>query len=494
MKRFRLKYFFLAILSGFFTAISFPKINAFYFVWIAFIPIIYVSLRNCVKNSLVYGFVFGFTCYAISLYWMFPFLKYNTNTIQSLIVSVLLWTYLSLYFAFWTGSLSFSRRHFHPIISSLYASTSWVMLEYIRTYFLTGFGWNLLGYSQSSFIYIIQFADIIGVYGISFLIVFINMLLYYWLNDLKGKKFILCAISVFLLVFAYGYIKTNNYANPYGEEIAVGIVQPNIDQYKKWDDKYSNEIIETIRNNTEEFKDKNLDLIVYPETVLPGYLQYEGNIIDLVDEISKYAKLNLFSGPSYDDKGIYNSVFAVTEKGKILEKHDKNHLVIFGEFVPFKKILAKYFGVLNSLGDFSKGKYMNVLKFDTIFVGTTICSENFFPNLSRKLVLNGAKILTNHTNDAWFFDSFAPYQHFVMNIFRAVENRKNVIVATNTGISAVIDSAGNVVKKTNLNENISFTSEAYKNDIITVYDRIGNVFCYLCMFFTVFIIVIVFII
>lgn len=494
MKQFRLKYFFLAILSGFLVAISFPKINAFYFAWIAFIPIIYVSLRNCVKNSLVYGFVFGFTCYLISLYWMFPFLKYNTNVIQALIVSFLLWTYLSLYFSFWSGCLSFSRRHFHPIVSSLYAASSWVLLEFVRTYFLTGFGWNLLGYSQSSFLYIIQFADIFGVYGVSFLIIFINMLLYYWINDVKGKNFILYAVCLFILVLGYGYIKINKYSNPYGEKITVGIVQPNIDQYKKWDEKYSNEILNTIKENVDKIKNENLDLMVYPETSLPGYLQYEGNIIDFVEEVSTYAKMNLFSGPSYNDMEIYNSVFAVIGKGKVLEKHDKNHLVVFGEFIPFKKILSKYFAVLNSLGDFSKGKYMNVLKFDNVFVGTTICSENFFPNLSRKLVLNGAKILTNHTNDAWFFDSYAPYQHFVMNIFRAVENRKNVIVSANTGFSAVIDSVGNVIKRTELNENISFTSEAYQNDIITVYDKIGYMFCYLCMFFTMFIIVIVFII
>ena len=494
MKKFRLKYFCLAILSGIFVAISFPKINAFYFAWIAFIPIIYTSLRNCVKNSLVYGFVFGFTCYAISLYWLFPFLKYNTTVIQAIFCSILLWCYLSLYFSLWSGMLSFSRRHFHPIVSSLYAASSWVMLEYVRTYFLTGFGWNLLGYSQASFSYIIQFADLFGVYGISFVIVFVNMLLYYWLDGLKGKRFFLYVICLFVLMFVYGYIKINIYSNSYGEKINIGVVQPNIDQYKKWDDKYSNEILDTINENAKNFKDMNLDLIVYPETSLPGYLQYEGNIIDLVANVSAYAKMSLFSGPSYDDNGIYNSVFSVNEKGLVLEKHDKNHLVVFGEFIPFKKILARYFGVLNSLGDFSKGKYMNVLKYKNIFVGATICSENFFPSLSRKLILNGAKILTNHTNDAWFFDSYAPYQHFVMNIFRAVENRKNVIVSANTGISAIIDSTGKIIKRTNLNENISFISEAYQNDIITIYDKIGDVFCYLCMLFTMFIIVIVFII
>ena len=137
---------------------------------------------------------------------------------------------------------------------------------------------------------------------------------------------------------------------------------------------------------------------------------------------------------------------------------------------------------------------MNVLKYKSMNVGATICSENFFPNLSRKIVLSGAKILTNHTNDAWFLDSYAPYQHFVMNVFRAIENRKNVIVSANTGISSVIDSAGNITKITSVNKAESFITDAYQNNVITVYDKIGNIFCYICMFFTMFIIVIVFII
>ena len=495
MKKFRLKYFSLAILSGFLLAISFPKINAFYLVWVAFIPIIYTSLRNCVKNSLVYGFVFGFTCYAVSLFWMFPFLKYNTNTIQALIVSALLWSYLALYFSVWSGMLSFSRRHFHPIVSSLYAASSWVILEYVRTYFLTGFGWNLLGYSQYSFLYIIQFSDVFGVYGISFLIVFINMLLYFWLYDSRGKIFFVYVVSLFIIFGAYGYIKINHYSNPFGNELKVGVVQPNIDQYKKWDEKYIKENLDAITKLVTNFKDKDLDLTVYPETVLAGYLQYEGEIIDFVEEVSPYGKMNLFGGASYDDSDkIYNSIFAVTAKNKILEKHDKNHLVIFGEYIPFKNILSRYFGILNTLGDFSKGKYMNVLRYKDMYVGATICSENFFPNLSRKYVLGGAKILTNHTNDAWFFDSYAPYQHFVMNIFRAIENRKNIIVSANTGISAIIDSAGNVLKFVGVNKEDAFVGQAYQNDIITIYDKIGNIFCYICMFFTMFIIVIVFII
>ncbi len=494
MKKFKLKYCLFAILSGFLLAVSFPKINAFYFVWVAFIPILYSSLRNGVKLSLVYGFICGFTCNVVSLYWLFPFLRYNTNTIQALICSVLLWTYLSAFFSIWTGLISLVKRHFVPTLLILFTASSWVFLEFVRTYLFTGFGWNLLGYSQISFPYIIQISDITGVYGVSFVIISVNSLMYYWLKDTKRKIYLLIAVCIVVCLSVYGYIKINKYSNPYGEKISVGIVQPNIDQYKKWNKSYVNEILNIIKQNTVKFKDKNIDLLVYPETVLPGYLEYEQNIKDFVKEISDCSKLSLIGGASFNNKNIYNSVFAIKNDGSILDKHYKNHLVIFGEFIPFRDILSKYFDILNSLGDFSKGIYMNTFNYDKLFIGSTICSENFFPNLSRKLVLNGAKILTNHTNDAWFFDSFAPYQHFVMNIFRAIENRKNVIVCANTGLSAIIDCAGNVYKLTNINENISVISDAYQNSNVTVYTKIGNIFSYICIIFVIFTVAIVFII
>lgn len=495
MKKFRFKYFFLSILSGLLLALSFQKINAFYFVWIAFVPLIYCCLRNCVKNSLIYGFVSGLVCYSVSLYWMFPFLSHNIqSTPQALLTSSLLWIYLSTYLSLWSGFLSFTRRHFHPVLSSLFAAAAWVMLELTRTYFLTGFGWNLLGYTQASFIYAIQIVDVVGVYGVSFLIIIINMLLYYWMQDSRNKKYLVYSILIFAAVIGYGIVRTTKYSQTYGEKISAGVVQPDIDQYKKWDDSYTSEILQTLRGDVQYFRDRQIDLIVYPETVLPGYVQTDDEILEVVRELSGFASLSLIGSPSIDDNLVYNSVFAFKSDGTILNRHDKNHLVIFGEYIPFRKFLSRYFGILNSLGDFSKGRAMQIFRYQNIVVGATICSENFFPNLFRKSVVNGSRILTNHTNDAWFLDSFAPHQHFVMNIFRAVENRKNIIVSANTGISAIIDCSGNVIAKTQIGQNISFISDAYQNEDITVYDRIGDVFAYMCVFFALFIIVLVFVI
>lgn len=494
MKNFKVQYFVLTLISGFLLALTFEKINAFYLAFTAFIPIIYISLKNPVRRTLIYGFFFGISFWTVSLYWMFPFIKYNTDTIQAVIVSVLLWSYLSLYFSLWAATLSFSRRHFKPIMSCFFASCSWVTFEFIRTYFLTGFGWNLLGYSQSHFNYFIQISDLTGVYGVSFIIILINMLLYYWLKDSKEKRFLYAAIIIFVLILFYGYARTNKFFDFYGDKLSVGIVQPNIDQYKKWDEKYSNEILDTIKNNVEKFTDKNLDIIVYPETSLPGYFGYDEKISEFVRFLSYFGKLNLIGMPDYENKLMYNSVFAIKNEAAVLAKHNKNHLVVFGEYIPFRKLLSKYFTIFNSLGDFEKGSEMNVFEYENMRIGATICSENFFPDLSRSLVSKGATILTNHTNDGWFLNTYAPYQHFVMNIFRAIENRKNIIVCANTGISAVISCNGNITAYAGLNENTALICDAYQNNDISIYDKIGDTFSYFCIFITMLFIFLIFII
>lgn len=494
MKKFRFKHLVASVISGLLLALTFEKINAFYLAFISFVPIIYVSLKNPVRRTLIYGFFFGISFWAVSLYWMLPFIKYNTDNMQAVIICTLLWSYLSLYFSLWAATLSFSKRHLKPIMSCFFASCSWVAFEFVRTYFLTGFGWNLLGYSQTHFNCFIQIADITGVYGVSFVIIFINMLLYYWLKDSKEKRFLYVAMIIFIFILVYGYVRTDKFFDAYGEKLSAGIVQPNIDQYKKWDAKYSDEILDTIKNNVEKFSDKKLDIVVYPETSLPGYLERDEKISEFVRFIAYFGKLNLIGMPSYDNKLIYNSVFAIKNDSAILAKHNKKHLVVFGEYIPFRKFLSKYFEIFNSLGDFERGIQMNVFEYENMCIGATICSENFFANLSRTLVTNGAKILTNHTNDGWFLDTYAPYQHFVMNVFRAIENRKNVIVCANTGISAVISCNGSVTASSQLNENTVLICDVYQNDDMTVYDKIGDSFSYFCIFITVFFIFLIFII
>ena len=483
------RFLVLSILSAVFLSLSFPKFNIFILVWVCLIPLIHCVLNGRMFFAIMCGFITGLIFAVISIYWMLPFLEANTRSFSnSLILSSIVWIYLALYFVIWAGLLNFAKNYLKDIKLILFSAALWTVLEYIRTYAMSGFPINLLAYSQSSFYTIIQIADISGVYGVSFVIVVINMLLYFYLQN-KDKRYLIVSAIIILSLLFYGLIRVNKFDGEYGDKkINVGVVQPNIEQYKKWNAKYAAVILDTLCENADFFEDKNIDMLIYPETVLPRRLEENKDVQRAIRYISYVAKLTLIGGMSDENKKRYNSVFILSQDGEIIGKYKKRHLVIFGEYLPFRNLLSGFLKSLYSLNpsdELSKEKELTVFKFDDITLGINICSENFYPYLSRNLVLKGANILTNHTNNAWFWDMATPYQHFAMNIFRAVETRKNLIVAANTGISAIISSNGKCMAKTKMDENISFTGHAYTNNYRSLYIMIGDIFVYMCMIFSI---------
>jgi apolipoprotein N-acyltransferase len=342
-----------------------------------------------------------------------------------------------------------------------------------------------LGYSQSPFIYIIQFADIFGVYGISFLIIFINFLLFYRIYN-KNKKYLITAFIIISLLLVYGFARINQISKINDKnEIKIGVVQPNIVQHKRWNKKYKRSIITKIKNITQYFEDKGTDILLYPETVLPGYLDEDKDIEELVNYMSSYSKISLIGGMSTEKYKVYNSIFVVSNQGNLIDKYKKKHLIVFGEYIPFHGFLEKFFSGFISNNNLTNEIDLKVFNFDKYRIGINICSENYYPYLSRELVLKGATLLTTHSNDAWCDGLSYPYQHFVLNIFRAVENRKFLIVASNTGISGVIAPTGKVIRKTKNQEKVCFEEIVYTNNYITVYDKIGDLFVYVCMIYVV---------
>jgi len=488
IKNDKFKYLFFSVLSGILLSLSFQKFNIFILAWVSLIPLIHCIIKNDIKNSIILGFITGFVCDVIYLYWMFPFLLLNTNKIfDSFVVAMLTWLYFSLYFLVWAAALNYSKNFFNSkILISVFASFVWIILEYAKTYLFTGLPWNFISYSQALCTPIIQIVDIAGVYGLSFVIILINMLLYFWWAG-KRLKYLIYSVLIVLSLLFYGSMKMSEFDSDYGiKKITAGIVQPNVDQYKKWDDSFRTEIVNSLYENAKYFTNKNVDIIVYPETVLPGFLQKDVLIKELIKKICPFAKVSLVGGMSIKFSAIkYNSVFVISREGIIIDKYNKKHLIIFGEYIPFEFVLSKLLTNLNTTGSIKKEEKIEVVSFQDYIFGINICSENYYPYLSRRLVLKGANILTNHTNDAWFGQMATPYQHFIINIFRAVENRKNVIVSANTGISGVIDSGGRIITKTKVGENINFVAAVYTNNYITIYDKIGDMFVYMCMFLSV---------
>jgi apolipoprotein N-acyltransferase len=164
-----------------------------------------------------------------------------------------------------------------------------------------------------------------------------------------------------------------------------------------------------------------------------------------------------------------------------LGKYDKVHLVPYGEYVPFKRFFPFLGKIVEAVGDFERGKEGQVLSLDGQRLGVLICFEVIFPALSRAMVQNGAQLLVNITNDAWFGTSSAPYQHLSMAVFRAVETRRALARAANTGITAFIDPVGRVLDETPLFEEAIRTRSLPALDQETFYVRHGDLFAIVCV-------------
>jgi apolipoprotein N-acyltransferase len=426
-------------------------------------------------------------------------LHFTTGSyIQAFAAAFALWMYLSLFWGIWGLFVSIAKKRIPSLwITAVFSACLWVLLEYARTYFLTGFPWMLLGYSQYKFTEIIQIAEFTGVYGASFIIIFANALFCFWFSGVKSGKYFKTAICLIVLLSIFGAFRLDKFKFFGDKEFSVSMIQPNIDQYKKWDDAYKDEIFLSLEKFAAEASAQKPDLVLWPETVLPDAVPFGTQSYLAANKISKEtAALNIMGAAYRDETGkMFNVSMAFLPQGNgYFVLHKKNHLVPFGEYSPFRKQLGKAFGILNEMGDASKGSDARIFKYGDVSAGSSVCSENFFPDISRRFVLNGAKFLTNHTNDAWFFDTAAPYQHFTMNVFRAVENRKSVLVCANSGISGIIEASGRITTSTPSSKEAVVNGKFLQNDFLSFYTSHGDVFIQICAAIALFILVMMMII
>jgi apolipoprotein N-acyltransferase len=479
----KFKNFALSIITGLLAVLAFPQIDLFFLMWIAFVPLLF-AIKDCSpKRAFVNGLISGFIFYGFLMYWIVLTLKFNTGSIiVSLIGATILWLYLALYWALWAFGVNKFSKNVSKVSRVLFASCLWVILEYVRTYLFTGFPWALVGYSQYSFMQIIQISQWTGVYGVSFLVIACNMLFFFWLSG-GGKKFLVFGLCLILAISIFGSFQIKKFQNFGDESFKAVIIQPSIDQYKKWDGNYRNEIADELYNFALQVKGEKPDLVLWPETAIPYLLKENSKTYPLANALSESAGgLNIFGALFVEDDKLFNVLLSF-EGGDLRYKqiHQKTHLVPFGEFIPFRKILEKFVGVLAQMGDIQKGSDANIFNSGGIFAGTLICSENFFPDQSIALVKNGAKVLTNQVNDAWFFDTAAPYQHFIMNVFRAIETRKQILVSANSGVSGIIAPSGKIIVMTKTFEKTTIPTNFKQNNYKPFYTTHQNIFILICL-------------
>ncbi|MGD1971471.1 MAG: apolipoprotein N-acyltransferase, partial [Desulfobacterales bacterium] len=387
----------------------------------------------------------------------------------------------------------------------------WVAFEYVRTIIFTGFPWALLGHALYLRPHLIQISDLLGAYGVSFLLVLSNVAIFMalmfirrktWGNLTVSRPVLSGAITVFmaalLLTWIYGAwrIRSIDDLITAAPAARVAVIQGNIDQGVKWDPAHQTAAIKTHQRLSLAAKSDKPDLIVWPESATPFYLFYDERPTEMVMAGIENVNIDFLIGsPSVAKQGkrvvYFNSAYLINPSAKNVSRYDKTHLVPYGEYVPFEKWLPFLGKVVAQVGDFRPGKSGKILLWREDALGVQICYEVIFPNLSRKLVKNGAVLLINITNDAWFGSTSGPYQHFSMTIFRAVENRRALARAANTGISGFIDPAGRILTTTPLLKEASLTRPLPMLRQMTFYTRFGDLFAIACLTGAIFAILLV---
>jgi apolipoprotein N-acyltransferase len=265
------------------------------------------------------------------------------------------------------------------------------------------------------------------------------------------------------------------------ETVRVALIQGNIAQEIKWDRKFQQQTTEKYARLSVAAKQETPALVVWPETATPFYFPFHATLSRIViDAVKNTGADFLIGSPSFREKAgelaYYNSAYLVASDGSVKGRYDKVHLVPFGEYVPFKRYLPFLGKIVEQVGDFRAGRQGANLNWRGRGLGVLICYESIFPVLARAQVAAGADLLVNITNDAWYGRSSAPFQHFSMAVFRAVENRRPLVRAANTGISGFVDAAGRVTDASALFVDAVLTRPVSLVKVPALYTRIGDAF------------------
>ncbi len=356
------------------------------------------------------------------------------------------------------------RGSIERIFSIFGLAALWVLIEWTRTWFLSGFPWLPLSASQWERLSILQIAAFTGSWGISFVLIAVNLGFAAYAHRLlregksglqrRSQEFFACLFLLIVCVTLHVQETFNRgaYVQPLGR---ISFVQPNIAQSLKWEEKEAEGILKILENTTLNAAKTRPDLILWPEAAAPYALSGDKAAQDWAEGLVKRSKTQILAGTlSIENKGTskerwFNSVVALDpEKGLLPEHYSKQHLVPFGEYVPLRPVLGWLSKFVPVGDDFQAGEAPLLLRVPllgrTVPFGSLICYEDIFPGLARQNVLAGAEVLFVATNSAWYGESPAAQQHLAHSVLRAVETRRPVLRCGNNGWSGWIDEFGTI--------------------------------------------------
>jgi len=492
----------LALACALGIALAFPPLQLGFLAYWSVIPFLLLIEDKGPAESFRWGYLTGFFLSAITLYWIF------WPTIPGAMATMLVHP---LYYAVFALAVTLARRAWSQgyliVVPFL-----WTAIEYLKSLGELGFPWVTLGYTQSYYLHLIQFASITSVYGVSFWIVCLNVIfLLMWNHREQARWLIGCATALavlFVAPYLYGRVVIPPPARgdaPAGrevlqpsaeDEIRVAIIQGNIDPYRKWDKEFVEENFEIYERLSRQGMASRPEFMIWPETATPTWLLHNFEKLQRVRNLVNELGVPLLTGtPDYtfiskDEYKTYNSAILISPGREEIPIYAKMHLVPFGERMPWEDDfpwLQKWIAKLEmGEGNFSSGKTIELFAMHRssaqmtngeapLRVATLICFESFFPEQARDYVLRGADLLVVITNDGWFGPTM-PFGHARMSVFRAIENRISVTRSANTGISMTIDPYGRVGSESRMDEEAVLIDNLPLRTERSLYSTYGPVF------------------
>jgi len=480
---------------GLISSFSLPPYSFFFLNFITFPLLLIYLILNYKKGkwiSFKIGWIFGFGYFISNLYWITNSLTFEEN-FKPLIpfALILIPLFLGIFYGVATFICSFfylNKKFSSILIFSFFLS----LIEFVRSFILGGFPWNLIAYAWMDYFVFLQALSFIGTYSFNLLSITIflipSVVLFNYTKIIK--LFFLTFVTAILIInFFYGslIVKNNEKMNETNLNFVIKIVSPKIDINRFFrDEKPEKIILELVKLSEPNYLEKTI--FIFPEGTLSNiYLEDLKNYSYIFsDNYSDQHKIIMGLNSSEDTK-VFNSLVVFDKDVNILAKYNKNKLVPFGEFLPFENLLTK-FGlkkITQGYGSYTSDNKRKIINLNNINFLPLICYEIIYSGKINK-TKNDFDLILNISEDGWFGDSVGPYQHFSHSIFRSIEEGKNLIRSANNGISAFINSKGQIINQIKSTESGVIEIKSFNKTKKTLFSSFGNkIFFYFLLFYII---------
>jgi apolipoprotein N-acyltransferase len=491
----------LAVISGIILALAFTPYELSLLSWVAFIPLLYAIERCGPLKVFAIAWLQELVFCITSGSWVFSTLhEYaRLSVARSLIEFTILCLMLAVFGALATAIAKVvSKRLSVPMVLTF--PIAWTAGEWMRTKLPFSFPWNLLGYAAYRDIHLIQFAEFSGVYGISALIIFVNVGIYEFLfgaGTVAARRGILVSsIAILIVALLFGAMRVAQIDSaPAAGSLRVALISGGLPPARVHTSISRAESFDLYRSNTQLTLGLHPDLVVWPECAAMYIFQPDGRYSIIMAEDAAYRRSLVELARNSDTPILFGSLafrqahgkvtmlnraYLLSPTGEVAGYYDKIKLVPFGEYLPMQGLLASHMTTITNVRNLEGGDVDSLFKVGAVKLAVRICYESVFPDLTRRAIEAGADILVNITNDAWY-GKIGAEQALAMTAMRAVETKRPVIRVANQGFSAVISPVGRIEICSPFSIPAGVVRSVGWSSGQTIYVRVGDIFAQSCV-------------